>query len=154
MDDFIKRWQFTRSETIEILQSLTDEQLQFKPEGDKWQSIFHQFGCISRTQLIYAKAAEDGVMDLSLFSSSKIPDKDSHQTNAAILAFLNESNDAWLTALSQNNGAVKWPGDKKPIEVHIMSLAEHERLHHGQLVSYFTTAGFELPPNFKRNWAL
>ena len=85
MDVFIKRWQFTRSETIEILQSLTDEQLQFKPDGEKWQPIFHQFGCIARTQLIYAKAAESGVMDFSLFGSPDMPDKDTKQAQGEIL---------------------------------------------------------------------
>jgi len=143
MDVFIKRWQFTRSETIEILQSLTDEQLQFKPDGEKWQPIFHQFGCIARTQLIYAKAAE-----------SDMPDKDTKQAQGEILKLLNESNEAWLAALSKNENGVKWPDQLKPIEIHIMSLAEHERLHHGQLISYFTLAGFELPSDFKRNWAL
>jgi hypothetical protein len=154
MDEFIKRWQFTRSETIEILQSLSDEQLQFKPEGERWQPIFHQFGCIARTQLIYAKAAQSGVMDFSLFGSTAIPDKDSHQSKTEVLAFLDESNDAWLAVLSTGSETVKWPDDDKPIAVHIMSLAEHERLHHGQLIAYFTLANFELPPNFKSNWAL
>jgi hypothetical protein len=154
MNDFINRWQFTRSETIEILQSLTDEQLQFKPEGKKWQSIFHQFGCIARTQLIYAKAAESGQMDFSLFSSPDMPDKDTMQTQDEILKLLSESNNSWLAAVSKNSDGVQWPDGSKPIEIHIMSLAEHERLHHGQLISYFTLAEFELPPNFKRNWAL
>lgn len=154
MDDFIQRWQFTRSETIEILQSLTDEQLQFKPEGEQWQPIFHQFGCMARTQLIYAQATESGAMDFSLFRSAEMPDKDTRQSKVDLLAFLHESNEAWLTALSKNKGTVQWPGGNKPVAIHIMSLAEHERLHHGQLISYFTLAGFSLPPDFKRNWAL
>jgi hypothetical protein len=154
MDDFIVRWQFTRSETIEILKSLTDERLQFKPEGEKWQPMFHQFGCIGRTQLIYAKAAETGVMDFSLFGSSEITSKDLNQTVGGILAFLEDANSAWIAALRQNKAGVQWPDDNKRIELHITSLAEHERLHHGQLVTYFTLAGFELPAGFKNNWAL
>lgn len=154
MEDFIKRWQFTRSETIEILKSSADAQLQYRPEGEKWQPIFHQFGCMARTQLIYAKAAESGEMDFSLFGSPDMPGKDTKQTQAEILTFLNESNDAWLEALAKNAGGVKWPDGTKPLEIHIASLAEHERLHHGQLIAYFTLAGFSLPQGFKRNWAL
>lgn len=70
---FINGWNFTRSETLEILNSLDDERLLFKPKGEKWQ---------------------------------------------------------------------------------LASLSEHERLHHGQFISYFTLAGFELPKAFKSNWAL
>lgn len=154
MEEFIKRWQFTRSETMELAKSLDDEQLQFKPEGNKWQTMFHQFGCIGRTQLIYAKAAETGVMDFSLFGTNEMPSKDKHQTSQEIIAFLNDCNSAWLNALSQNGSGVIWPDGVKTAELHIMSLAEHERLHHGQLISYFTMAGIELPTGFKRNWAL
>jgi hypothetical protein len=154
MNDFIVRWQFTRSETIEILKSLTDEWLQFKPEGEKWQPMFRQFGCMGRTQLIYAKAAETGVMDFSLFGSSEITGKDLNQTVGSILAFLEDANSAWIAALRRNKVGVQWPDDNKRIELHITSLAEHERLHHGQLISYFTFAGMELPLGFKNNWAL
>jgi hypothetical protein len=154
MDGFIKRWQFTRSETIEILNALTDEQLQFKPEGDGWQTIYHQFGCIGRTQLVYAKAAEKGLMDFSLFGSSEIPSKDINQTVNSILLFLEDANSVWLDAVINSVDGVIWPDGKKAIELHISNLAEHERLHHGQLVTYFTLAGFELPAGFKNNWAL
>lgn len=154
MNDFVNRWQFTRSETIELLKSLTDDQLLFKPDGEKWQPMFHQFGCIGRTQLVYAEAAEKGVMDFSLFGSNQITSKDSNQTVTSILTFLEDADSKWLTAIRQNTSGVQWPDDNKRIELHIASLAEHERLHHGQLISYFTLEGIELPEGFKKNWAL
>lgn len=150
----ISRWQFVRSETIELLQALSDEQLQFKPEGETWQPLFYQFGCMARTQLIYAEAVDTGRMDFSLFSSTELPAKDLRQTKSELLAFLHESNDAWLAALAQNQNGVDWPEGHKPADVHVMALAEHERLHQGQLISYFTVAGYDLPAGFKQNWAL
>jgi len=154
MDEFLKRWSFVRSETIELLDSLDDEQLVFKPEGAKWQALYFQFGCMGRTQLVYAMAAETGVMDFSLFGSKDLPSKIDNQAKASLASFLKTCNDKWIEAISHNTAGVKWPDGSKPIELHVATLAEHERLHHGQLISYFTLAGFDLPANFKRNWAL
>lgn len=36
----------------------------------------------------------------------------------------------------------------------ILNALDDERLHHGQFISYFTLAGFELPKGFKSNWDL
>jgi hypothetical protein len=93
-------------------------------------------------------------MDFSLFGSSEIPSKDINQTVNSILLFLEDADSTWLDAVINNDNGVIWPDGKKAIELHITSLAEHERLHHGQLVTYFTLAGFELPAGFKNNWAL
>ena len=154
MDEFITRWQFTRSETLEILYSLSDDQLQFKPAGETWQTLFHQFGCIGRAQLVYADAVRNGKMNFSLFGSTELPSKDENQTVESIAAFLNHANTEWLEALANYHGTIEWPDGAKSAMVHVMSLAEHERLHHGQLISYFTHAGLTLPDGFRRNWAL
>lgn len=154
MDEFINRWQFVRSETLEILQSLSDEDLQFRPAGNTWQPLYYQFGCIIRTQLIYAEAARSGQMDFALFHASRFPAKADYQSVQSISSHLASSNKQWLDAVSLNTGSVVWPDGTASIAQHIARLAEHERLHHGQLISYCTLAGFELPPEFKQNWAL
>lgn len=154
MDEFLKRWNFVRSETIEILNSLDDERLTFKPEGEKWQALYFQFGCIGRTQLVYATAAETGLMDFSLFRSKNLPSKTDNQTKVSLESLLTTSNEKWVEVIHRSTAGVKWPDGNKSIQLHIAALAEHERLHQGQLISYFTLAGFELPSNFKRNWAL
>lgn len=157
MDAYIRRWNFIRGETLEILEALDDEKLLFKPEGERWRPLFYQFGCIARTQLIYAEAAKTGKMDFALFGSNKFPEKYENKTVADIKELLNQADTAWLAALAQNEGGVAWPADQRgklPLLLHIQALAEHERLHHGQLISYFTLAGFNLPPEFKNNWAL
>src|SRR5258708_6964451 len=153
VSSFIATWNFTRAETLEILNSLDNEQLQFKPQGEKWQTLYWQFGCIARTQLVYAKAIETGKIDFSLFESEKLPKKDQYQTKVLIKNFLEEANQTWLEAIQgkskDEDFKITWPGYNQNLLTHISSLISHERLHHGQLISYFTLAGFELPPGFK-----
>ncbi len=153
-----RSWNFVRSETLNILQSLDDDKLQYKPEGEKWQPLFWEFGCIGSTQLVYADAIKSGQMNFSLFQSDIIPDKNAYKTKKEILSFLEESDHTWIEAIRsrrrEEDYFVKWPGFSQPLPVHITSLVSHERLHHGEFISYFTLAGFEMPKEFKMNWAL
>ena len=154
MEAYIKRWKFVRSETLNLLKIPSDDQLAYKPQGDTWQTIYHQFGCIARTQIVYTAAVANDKMDFSVFESSALPSKDAHQTVKELLNHLNACEEDWLSNLTQNTNGVVWPDELKPLGLHIMALAEHERMHHGQLISYFTLAGLELPESFKKNWAL
>lgn len=153
---FINRWQFTRSETLEILENLDNKQLRFRPEGDHWQPLSYQFTCSARTQLIYAKAIREGKMDFSWFSSPEFPSKDAFGTKDEIRDVLNAANKTWLDILGNATAdtTIAWPDFSAPLVLHISNLLEHERMHLGQLVSYHTMADYKLPPNFKRNWAL
>lgn len=156
--NLIRSWNFVRSETLEILDSLDDKKLQFKPSGEKWQPLYHQFGCIGRTQLVYTKAIQEGKMDFSWFSSPDLPKKDQFETKEDIKKFLQQTDRTWTLNIRQKrdkeNFKIKWPGVNQPLIVQISSLVAHERIHHGQFISYFTLAGFELPKGFKSNWAL
>lgn len=155
---FVELWNFTRDETLEILSSLDDQMLQFKPQGEKWQTLFWEFGCIGRTQLVYTEAIKTGEMDFSLFESPKLPAKDEFQTKKDILKSLEQIDEQWREAIlkrkMEEDFKIVWPGFKMSLPNHISALMSHERLHHGQFISYFTLAGFDLPRRFKTNWAL
>lgn len=155
---FVRTWNFARLETLEILKSLDDFKLKFTPAGADWQPIYYQFGCMGRTQMIYTEAIKSGKMDFSLFSSESLPKKNDFQTVKELKNFLEKADREWIEAIRSKrrdeNFIIVWPGFKQPLPVHITNLISHERLHQGQLISYFTLAGFELPEKFKRNWAL
>ncbi len=158
VNSFVRNWNFTRNETLQILNSLNDKQLEFKPDGEKWKPIYWEFGCLGRTQLVYANAIETGKMDFSLFLSDKLPSKDENKTKKEIIKFLEKTDKEWTDAVRsrrrEEDFLVVWPGFKRPLVNHISTLMTHERIHHGQLISYFTMAGFELPSEFKLNWNL
>jgi len=158
VNSFVRNWNFTRSETLEILDSLNDKKLEFKPKGEKWQPLYWEFGCLIRSQIIYTEAIGTGKMDFSLFVSKEIPKKDAYQTKSQILKALEESDKKWTNVVRsrrrEEDFQVIWPTFKRPFIQHIAKLSEHERIHHGQIISYFTLAGFDLPSKFKTNWNL
>lgn len=151
---FVRQWNFTRSETLEILNSLSDEELRFKPEGKTFQPLYYQFGCILRTQVVYTRAIVEGKMDFTWFHEESLLVK----TRKELKAKFEKADKEWGMAIKNKRRDEKfkiaWPGFKQSVPNHIVSLVAHERLHHGQLITYFTLAGFELPKNFKNNWAL
>lgn len=153
---FIDRWQFTRGETLEVLDNLNDDQLRYKPRSEHWQALHYQFSCCARTQLIYSKAVREGKMDFSWFGSPDFPSKDAFTTKEEIRNVLKEANQVWLDAVKDaaSDTTIAWPDSSVPLVLHISNLLEHERMHLGQLISYHTMANYKLPANFKRNWAL
>ena len=153
IDEILDEWHFVRSETLELFHALNDQQLQFTPPGDKWQPLFYQFACIGRTQVVYTKALQTGVMDIAYFSDEQLPNKHEHNTQAKLQKLLAEADEAFGAA-AKVVSHVAWPDRELSTVRHIAKLISHERLHHGQLISYFTLAGIDLPYDFKQNWAL
>lgn len=156
---FVRIWNFTRAETLEILEKIDDKQLLFIPKGSpKWQPLFWEFNCLGRTQLVYARAIREGRMDFKWFEGSELPDKNEFKTRNEIQEFLLNSDKLWRAEITKvrrdEDFIVAWPGFNMNVMNHINGLVAHERLHHGQLIAYFTLAGLELPDKFKRNWAL
>lgn len=152
--DTIRDWRFVRSETLEILSGLNDETLLFKPEGEKWQPVYYQFACMARTQMVYAQALKEGKMDFKMFGDPMLPDKHRLRTQEELKQLLDESDKQWQEALEHGKKEVKWPGMTISSDSHASRLMGHERIHHGLLIAYFTLGGWDLPADFKQNWAL
>jgi hypothetical protein len=154
MDEALRDWKFARSETTELLNVLSDEQLGLAPDGDKWQPVYYQFACMGRTQMLYAHAAKTGVMDFSVFGDPTLPSKFEQDTGDKLRVLLHKAEQQWQSAISQAPSAIKWPEHNLSLPAHLYRLISHERLHHGQLIGYFTLFNIDLPPRFKANWAL
>ena len=161
IDQALSDLEFARGETLELLGCLDDELLGFKPEGERWQTMAYQFACMARTQLVYAQALARGEMNFADFADPSFPDKHAHRTGAELRQLLDDADTTFRTAAQKvsqklaGKGEVRWP-EAGPVNgaSHIYRLLAHERLHHGQLIAYFTLAGLELPPHFTRTWAL
>lgn len=155
---FVRQWNFTRSETEEILESLNEKCLKFRPKGKQWKRMVDQFLCIARAQSVYTRAIETGWIDFSLFSNPDFLKRFEIEKREDLIKLLKQVDNEWIKAIrgkrKEEEFLVAWPGFKQNLVNHISSLIAHERLHHGQLITYLTLEGVEIPPKFKRNWAL
>lgn len=155
-DELLKEWALVRAETNELLDSLPSKKITYRPDGEKWQTLAYQFACIGRTQLVYARALQKGVLEFADFNETSLPDKQAIKTKAQLQELLAWSDSEWLSAVENGMISVKWPGKGSALSraAHIYRLISHERLHQGQMISYFTLGGFELPHYFKQHWTL
>ncbi|MBI2600551.1 hypothetical protein HYW42_01245 [Candidatus Daviesbacteria bacterium] len=113
---------------------------------------------MAQTQMVYAKAIEQGKMDYSWFRNEEFIDRSQLKTIKELMDYLMKANKKWVDVIRKRREdedfKIKWPGANLNLPNHITALISHERLHHGQIISYSTLAGFILPKGFKSNWAL
>lgn len=154
--EILREWKLVRAETDELLESLSDKKLAYRPEGEKWQTLGYQFACIGRTQLVYARALQKGVLEFADFNDKSLPNKQDILTKHQLQELLTWANNEWLAVIEEGLAKVRWPGRGPVLSKvsHVYRLISHERLHQGQLISYFTLGGFELPHYFKQHWTL
>lgn len=150
-----RNWRLVRDETMSLMDMVNDKKLAYIPEGNKnWQPLSYQFACIGRTQLVYAWALAKGRMEVSDFTAKGLPDIKQPLTKAVILELLEWSESEWQKALIGGFEHVQMGKEQLSVTSYVARLIGHERLHHGQIISYFTLAGMRFPTDFKRNWAL
>lgn len=147
-------WKFCHENTYELLSALKDKDLKFVPkESPKFQSLGFQFGCIVSTQQGFAHMLKNKkyVSDYWFTTKEKsfISVKEAQKALKNADLFLERE----INKLKDND-TFEWKSGKSPVWRVISWLTEHERLHQGQLIAYFTLANLELPPNFKRLWNL
>lgn len=144
-------FKWSRNNTLLILQELSDTDLNLKPEGDKWQNLGFQFACLVTTIDTYFRKItkfKDSKYG-KVYFEGKVYTKDD-LTSGELLFKILESQ------VEQLNDLLK-EMDEKALDKHLrhlLNITNHEYLHQGQLVSYFTMFGKKLPARFKKSWAL
>lgn len=144
-------FKWSRNNTLLILQELSDTDLNLKPEGDKWQNLGFQFACLVTTTDTYFRKItkfKDSKYG-KVYFERKVYTKDD-LTSGELLFKILESQ------VEQLNDLLK-EMDEKALDKHLrhlLNITNHEYLHQGQLVSYFTMFGKKLPARFKKSWAL
>lgn len=155
---FVRSWNYARGESLDLLDSLDNGKLLYKPDGNKWQSIAYQFGCMARTQMVYTRSIKEGRMNYKWFHDPSLMGKNDIITKKELDELLDRCDKEWNEVIREKRReedfVIAWPGFNMGLLNHISALISHERLHHGQLISYFTLADFELPKRFKEGWSL
>lgn len=150
----IEDWEFIRSNTIDFLESLSDEQLQKKIPRPGLDSFLKHFQEMADVQEAYLDACETGEM-----AFDKVKENDEYENNTtreAVLAKMKEQ-DARIAPLLTNspNAEVVWDeNDKKTISAQIRNLCMHEALHIGQLIAFSYALDIKIPESVVEAWAL
>lgn len=150
-------WKFTRRQTSELLESLADKDLNFTPKGSpKFKDLQSQFACLGATQLAYTRMLEEKKTFISKYFEPFKKELIKLRKKSELRKKLEKIDKEFQKTIlkSKDGDCFDWGDVKTPVWRIITLLQEHERLHHGQLISYFTLAGFKFPAGFKQTWDL
>ena len=154
---FQSSWVFDRSLSIEMLSSLTQEELLWTP-GKKLGSFWKQFRHMGRVQENYLAAIDTRKVDFSTdgasFGGRSIthPEATADLDKQALLDYLQDV-DLRLTkrlAAGPLPETIDWFGEPVGLAEHLFRLSSHETLHHGQWIVYCQILGRPFP----KSWSI
>lgn len=149
-------WKYTLCHRYELLGNLNNKDLDFTPRGSKkFKNLQYQFACIGSTQQAYTKMLKEGHFCSRYFCIFK-PGLIKLREIKKLADKLGEIDKEFKEEILKHSDKdeFEWGNIKTPVWRIITLLQEHERLHHGQLISYFTSANLEFPLEFKKAWHL
>ena len=145
-DHFLSQWKFLRGLTQDLVESISQEELVITPHasvGPWWKQFRH----VARVQENYLNAIETGTVKFGFEGATY----QSRESKSELQNYIQRM-DARLHALLQTemrNTEINWFGKKLAVAKHLLNLADHELLHHGQWILYARILGKKMPPSWK-----
>ena len=120
------------------------ENISQKPFDNRFTSFAWEFACLIRSRLCYLDALKTG--EFNFTDREGIPNKEELVKNSKseMLNLLSTTSTALLSEIAQI-------GTQDKVAT-IIWLLQHERIHHGKLMLYFSKADLEIPDSFKKTW--
>ena len=138
---------YHRRRTRDLLQLLSDADLSFSPGPDQ-SPFWKHFRHIGRVQENYT----DALASKKIAFSPRTAHYSGGLKKDSLLTYLQELDKRMLALLksADSNLVIDWYGESVTLEQHLIRLAEHEVLHHGQFILYMTS----LKRDFPESWAV
>ncbi len=139
-----KQWRNCNVSTIEFAKNIPEHIWSERAFGNRFKSFAWEMACITRTRICYLNALKTG--KLAFARQVGIPDKN----------FLeNESKGQSVKRLSSLAREILKEIEVSRVEnkVEFLSwLMQHERIHQGKLLLYFSYIKLKLPKSFIKTW--
>lgn len=144
IQDFKNSWRNCNAASTDFAEKIPLEKWPIKPFDPRFKSFAWEFACIVRTRLCYLKGLKTGKLDFS--DQEDILNKEILETYSKkeILELLSQLTNDFIIEIERINSSegiklINW-------------ILQHERIHHGKLILYFSQIGLEIPKSFKKTW--
>lgn len=144
---FHHQWKHIRRLTHDLLLALSEGELTASPGGElgPW---WKQFRHVGRVQENYLQALDSGTIDFGIEGTTYAGGV-SKEALGDYLVQLDRRLQAFLDGGFPRQ-TVNWFGRPKPVAEHLLLMADHETLHHGQWIAYRKLLGGAFP----KSWAV
>ncbi len=153
----LDNWKFQRSLALDVLKSLTDEQLSLTV-GKNMGTLGEQFRHMARVQIQYTEA----IKNKKIGQTEKKIDPSIARSKEKLLELWEQANKEMLGVLGGlSDQETKdlvidwkyWGIESMNLSSHLDALLDHENLHNGQIIVYLRTHEIPLPKSWEA-WGL
>lgn len=138
---FLVSWKICNNHTISFVDKIPTNLWHKKPFDPYYKTFAWEFACIARTRECYIRGLETG--ELRFEEAEDIPniDKLERMPKRKIIELLQKQARRIGKLINRNKNLwmIAW-------------LLQHERLHHGKLILYFSKAKLKYPSSFMETW--
>ena len=150
-DELVRHWQMLRGRTYDLLDTLTDADLDKTLPFPRSQAIRYQFWCMLGSQESWVAFLKNGALEHWSCSLAGTPRAE--MTVDVFRQRFKAADDAWTAALAEAGLLSPYANGLTPLIVSQM-LVEHEAHHHGQLINFIYALDLPIPASWAEQWAL
>jgi len=121
-----------------------------KPFEPRFRSFAWEFACLLTTRQMYVNGIGIGKLD---GNTPCVPEKEATEYSLEKMKMeLEKTDKAIMGIIKGKEGQIDFFGKKTSSTAVISWLMQHEQLHYGKLMLYFSKSGLELPLELKKMW--
>lgn len=146
-------WQDLRGRTYDLMDILTEVDLDKRLPFPASQSIGNQFYCMLGTQESWGPVLTKGRMEGWSSSISEAAKEDIGSYLTEYKQRLRKADEALFATLEEVDWALTFEDGSTPLAKYLR-LVEHESHHHGQLINFIYALDLPIPESWADSWAL
>ena len=150
-DELARHWNMLRGRTYDLLDVLSQADLEKKLPFARSQSMAYQFWCMLGSQESWVAFLQNGALEHWSCSLSGVPSAEF--TPALFRQRFEAADERYLSTLATADPLQPYANSQTPLAVHQM-LVEHEAHHHGQLINFIYALELPIPASWAKQWAL
>jgi hypothetical protein len=151
LKNLIDNWNEVNQTTLDLLNSLPEQYYHSKPFQPRFKSFAWEFSCVFSTRVGYIKGLSEKVLDEKCFQED---DKKLEKlSKKEIIQKIKETNTKIIEIIKDEKiKTIDYWNKKSTKEITISWLMQHEQLHYGKLILYFSKLNLKIPKLLQEMW--
>jgi uncharacterized damage-inducible protein DinB len=151
LKNLIDNWNEINQTTLELINSVPSEYYYIKPFKSRFKSFAWEFSCIFSTRIGYIRGLSEKILNEKCFQED---DKKLEKlSKEEMIQRIKETNIKFIEIIKNEKiKTIDYWNEKNTKESVISWLMQHEQLHYGKLILYFSKLNLKIPKSLQEMW--
>jgi len=151
LKNFLENWKEVNQTTLNLILAVPEKFYHQKPFAPRFKSFAWEFSCILSTRLGYLRGFNVGQLDESCFLET---DEELEKLSKEMMITKLRSTNLKIEQIIKDEKKIKINYFGKEVSKYnvISWLLQHEQLHYGKLILYFSKKKIKIPTSLKKMW--